>query len=184
MHKHLCDLLRQDAALMQALRAIRSLNLPDAWLGAGAIRNRVWDHLHGFSTPAGGELDVVYFDVEHCGPGFEQMWQARLQAICPGWVWEVTNQAGVHSWRCTPQSPMPPLRSTLDGVSGWPETATALAVRLDEQAQMHVLAPCGLQDLFDLVLRHNPRQVAYDVFLQRLEQKQFLQRWPMLTIQT
>jgi len=33
--------------LMQALAAARGLGLASWCIGAGAVRNRVWDHLHG-----------------------------------------------------------------------------------------------------------------------------------------
>jgi hypothetical protein len=44
-------------------------------------------------------------------------------------------------------------------VSTWPETATSIAVRLLANDELHVVAPCGLADLFGMVLRRNPRTV-------------------------
>ena len=44
------DILWNDAAAMAQLAALRSLELPDAWIGAGFVRNRVWDTLIGRST--------------------------------------------------------------------------------------------------------------------------------------
>ncbi len=180
--QHLHTLLHADAVLMQALHTIHALHLPDAWLGAGAIRNRVWDHLHGWVTPSGGELDLVYFDASNSDPAHEQAVQRQLQQSCPGWQWDVTNQAGVHLWYRDQRHAIAPLQSTADGVAGWPETATAIAVRLNAAQQLELLAPCGLQDLFGLVLRHNPHRVSYATFLERVQVKQFLQRWPGLRL--
>ena len=35
------------AEMLRALQAVARLDLPDAWIGAGFIRNAVWDALHG-----------------------------------------------------------------------------------------------------------------------------------------
>ena len=40
------SILRKDSVRMQCLRAARSLNLPDWYLGAGFLRNAIWDYLH------------------------------------------------------------------------------------------------------------------------------------------
>jgi hypothetical protein len=43
-----------------------------------------------------------------------------------------------------------------DGVATWPETATAVAVRLCVDDSLEVLAPCGVADLLGGVCRRNP----------------------------
>ncbi|GAB6262514.1 hypothetical protein PSSHI_27580 [Photobacterium sp. R1] len=55
--------LRQDDLRMSVLAVVESLNLPQAYVGAGFVRNLVWDHLHGYSPPTPlNDVDVVYFD--------------------------------------------------------------------------------------------------------------------------
>ena len=39
-------------AMMDLLRAVEALNLPDGWIGAGFVRNPVWDALRGFPWSA------------------------------------------------------------------------------------------------------------------------------------
>ncbi|MGI9503863.1 MAG: nucleotidyltransferase family protein, partial [Geminicoccaceae bacterium] len=51
LRQHLTDLIHADPAMMTALAAVRSLALKDGWITAGFVRNRVWDHLHGFPKP-------------------------------------------------------------------------------------------------------------------------------------
>ena len=50
----------------ECLAAVRSLALPDCWIGAGFVRNAVWNALHagvkGFHPPPESDVDVVYFD--------------------------------------------------------------------------------------------------------------------------
>jgi hypothetical protein len=38
--------------MMRVLRAVAAQRLPDGWVGAGFIRNAVWDALHGVPSPA------------------------------------------------------------------------------------------------------------------------------------
>ncbi|MBL8321362.1 MAG: nucleotidyltransferase family protein, partial [Acinetobacter sp.] len=79
-------------------------------------------------------------------------------------------------------APIQPLRSISHAVSLWPETATVVAVRLDAQGNLQILAPLGLADLFQLRLRWNPALVSCTVFLDRARSKGFLAKWPKLKL--
>ncbi|MBY0330468.1 MAG: hypothetical protein K2X49_07350 [Acetobacteraceae bacterium] len=43
----LCAFLAATPGLADALRAVAALALPEAWIGAGCIRNAAWDALSG-----------------------------------------------------------------------------------------------------------------------------------------
>jgi hypothetical protein len=75
-----------------------------------------------------------------------------------------------------------PLVSAADGVGTWPETATAVAIRLLDGDELRVVAPCGLEDLFALVCRRDPRRVSVDHYRRRLREKYIAERWPKVTI--
>jgi uncharacterized protein len=97
--------------------------------------------------------------------------------------WDAKNQAAVHRWYGRVfGGEVPPLASAADGVATWPETATAVAVRLDDGDELRVVAPCGLEDLFALVCRRNPRRVSVDQYRRRLREKRVAERWPKVTI--
>ena len=61
--------------------ASRTCNLPDWAIGAGVLRNLVWDELHGYAqrTPA-RDVDVAYFDAADLSVESEQGWEARLRS--------------------------------------------------------------------------------------------------------
>jgi uncharacterized protein len=67
-------------------------------------------------------------------------------------------------------------------VASWPETATAVAVRLLPDDHLHVIAPCGLDDLFGLVLRRNPTRVSLDEFRRRYREKAIQETWPRVRV--
>ena len=65
----------------------------------------------------------------------------------------------------------------------WPETATAIAVRLAAD-RIEVLAPFGLDDLFAMTVRPTPafEGTKRPVFEQRALKKRWSERWPQVVI--
>ncbi|MFC7461436.1 nucleotidyltransferase family protein [Hydrogenophaga defluvii] len=182
--QQLVALVRQSPALMRALSAGRSLGLPSWCIGAGVVRNLVWDHLHGrgLATPC-DDLDLVYFDANDLSPATEARLRERLSSCCPGPVWDVTNQAAVHLWYAAKfGQEVEPLPSLVAGLATWPEVATAVGVCLTPQDQIDVLAPFGLDDLFNMHVRHNPARASVEAYRQRVRAKRFGQRWPGVVV--
>lgn len=66
-------LIEADAWMMDALQAAERLNLPDWWIGAGFLRNKVWDAIEGKSTEVSHDVDLVYFNSQDTAP--ETDWQ-------------------------------------------------------------------------------------------------------------
>ena len=168
-----------------ALRAVASLELKSWCIGAGAVRNLVWDYLHGHVEPSLlADVDVAYFDADNLSPNAEQELQSALAAKLPGVPWEVTNQAAVHLWfEGYFGHPVKPLRSLDEAVASWPEYATSVGITLDARARLQVIAPWGLDDLFGIKVRRNPTRVSPETYRQRTEQKQYEKRWPRVTVE-
>lgn len=180
----LIAMVRQAAWMMDALRAARELGLRDWCIGAGALRNLVWDHLHGHAQPSSlADVDLAYFDAGCLDGAQDAASQARLCEHLPGLPWEVTNQAAVHLWfeRYFGHA-VEPLVSLHEAVASWPEYATAVGVRLHEDERIEVIAPLGLDDLLGMVVRRNPRRVSVAEFRRRTETKAYPQRWPYVTV--
>jgi hypothetical protein len=172
-------LLRADPVRMALLEAVRTLALPDCWIAAGMVRNASWDHLHGRApAPPDTDIDVIWFDGT-AGRGADRALEERLRGLLPGAAWSVKNQARMHL-----RNGDPPYRDAEDALRYWPDTATAVAVRLDASGELDVLAPFGLRDLFDGVLRPTPHCAARKpwVFSARVAEKAWLTRWPRLHI--
>ena len=178
----LVRLVTSSDQLMTALRCVRTLNLRSWCIGAGMVRNLVWDALHGFGASAPADVDVVYFDAQAAQDADDEL-ERRLRATMPGLNWEVTNQAHVHRWfNSACARIVPPLRSLDDGISTWPEFATCVGVYMAADDSVHVIAPHGLDDLFELRVRHNPSRASTSDFRARVRSKRFLERWPRLIL--
>ncbi|KAF0815139.1 hypothetical protein IGB42_00216 [Andreprevotia sp. IGB-42] len=181
----LIQLIQQTPWLMAALRAVRDLALPDGCIGAGTLRNLVWDHLHDYPTLPSplSDVDVVYFEPGDLSSGRDHALQQHLQQLLTDLQWEVTNQAGVHLWFAAEFGhAVPPLRSIEDAIASWPEPATAVAVALQVDDTLRLIAPLGLDDLFAMRIQRNPARVSVATYRQRLAQKRYAARWPQVSI--
>ena len=91
--------------------------------------------------------------------------------------WEVRNQARMHL-----RNNDKPYKDCFNALEHWAETPTAIGARLVLN-QIELLAPYGVSDLLGLTVRQTPkfihkRQIYYD----RIEEKQWRSKWPLLTI--
>ncbi len=173
--------IEQDAATRSMLATLRELGLPDAYLAAGAIRNLVWDRLHGFEsrTPL-NDVDVVYFDAaDPCPLDSEASAERRLSEKMPGLNWQARNQARMHI-----RNGAEPYGSVVEAMRGWPETATAVGARMEGDGSLSLVCPWGLDDLFALLLKPSPLCPQPEAFAERVAAKNWLVRWPKLRITT
>jgi hypothetical protein len=180
----LIAIARDSDWFMTALRAVRELDLGSWCIGAGAVRNLVWDALHELPEPSAlADVDVAYFDASILAPERDTELQRRLAAMLPNVPWEVTNQAAVHLWfESRFGHAVPPLRSLEEAVGSWPEYATSVGLTLDADDAIKVIAPHGLDDLFDIVVRRNPVRVSVETYRQRVAQKRYEERWPRVRV--
>jgi len=162
---------------MRLLHTVTDLCLPDAWVAAGAVRNAVWDAVHGFrdSTPL-NDVDVVWFDCDRATQAEDARLEAILGAQMPQFVWSVKNQARMHV-----RHEHAPYADCLDAMGAWPETATAIAARLGSSGAIEVQAAYGFDDLLGLLVRRTPR-CTESVFRERLRTKDWLRLWPRLRV--
>jgi hypothetical protein len=183
-HGELRSILLANPWFVDVLEAVQECDPPEWVVGAGVIRNIVWDYLHGFDAPTPTkDVDVAYFDHSDLSRKRDKQLEADLRRRLPTIPWEVTNQAGVHLWYERKFGhQISPIRSVEDGVSRWPETATSVGVHLRPDGELRVIAPCGLDDLLGMVLRRNPKQVTPEYFRERLRRKAIRQKWPRVTV--
>ncbi|MBM3522194.1 MAG: nucleotidyltransferase family protein [Alphaproteobacteria bacterium] len=175
----LLDIIRADIWSMDRLRSVRALGLADWAIGAGFVRGLVWDRLAGKSTrTALPDIDVLYFDAADPHPETEARHEATLAAADPGLPWSVKNQARMHR-----RNGDPPYRSTEHALTSWLETPTCVAVRLEANDELVVMAPFGLEDLFALRVAPTPAgRRKLDQYRARIAAKGWARVWPLAAI--
>jgi hypothetical protein len=163
---------------------VRDLDLGSWCIGAGAIRNLVWDALQGHASPTPlKDVEVAYFDPADLSDERDRRLQRCLEEALPGLPWEVTNQAAVHLWyEQYFGNPVQPLASLEEGLSTWPEYATCVGMWMRADDSLEVIAPHGLEDLFTLTVRRNPVRVSPATYRQRIVEKDYRAKWPRVTV--
>lgn len=171
------ELIQSDDAMMEIIQAASTLDLPDWWICAGLVRSKIWDELHGFSDRTlTQDVDVIYFDSANIDENYEKILEKKLMSILPGVPWSVKNQARMHVI-----NNIPPYTSSEDAISKFPETATALGVKLDKANNLVLTAPCGIEDVLNLEVKPTPfftetKELAA-IYEQRLMKKKWKAIW-------
>lgn len=177
----LVSLLQKDVLRLHLLKLVHDVSGPECWLAAGFVRDAVWGQLHGFQpTKPQGDIDVVWFDTQRTDQEHDTLLEQALRLKAPEYLWSVKNQARMHL-----RNGDAPYQSVADAMRHWPETATAVAVRLGPTGCIEVNAPFGLDDLFQLRLKPGPcfLHAKHVMFEERVRKKNWLQRFPLLHVE-
>src|ERR1700758_643806 len=94
----IANFLADQSRIMSLLRPVAALGIEDCWVGAGLIRNAIWDHLHGIAIEplAESDVDVVYCDYSNARLERDISIESRLIDQFPHVPWSVHNQARMH----------------------------------------------------------------------------------------
>jgi len=160
-----------------------SIALPDCWLSGSTMAQTGWNLRLGL-PPAHGlaDIDLVHFDaadLSHEGEAREAQRIRALFADVPLRI-DIKNQARVHLWYAgTFGNPIPPYRSIAHAIATLPTTASAVAIRPAADG-LAVLAPFGLTDLLDCLVRPNKAQITRILYEAKVAK--WRTRWPGLTV--
>ncbi len=170
-------LIEKDPWMMEILRTVEVLDLRDWWIGAGFVRGKVWDHLHGYKkrTPL-PDIDIIYFDPKAVPIEDEvRIWKI-VKNKYPDLKWSVTNTAFRHI-----RTGSLPYKNSSDCLSHWVETATCVGVSLKD-GNLSLTAPLGTLDLTSLILRPTDDYRNGKEMKKRIKEKLWLRKWPKLKV--
>lgn len=167
----------EDEWMMDILRSAQSLNLPDWWVCAGFVRSKIWDVLHEFHERTDlPDIDVIYFDASNVDEEIEKRFEKILKQRQPTVPWSVKNQARMHTL-----NNVQPYSSSVEAISKFPETATALGLKLDEQGSVILTAPHGIKDVVNYHIRPTPffreTEERLEIFHHRVRDKNWKAVW-------
>jgi hypothetical protein len=162
LEARLSGLVRASPTLMRVLEGVRSLGLPDWRVFSGAVYQTVWNARTGRDPDYGvKDYDVGYFDPDTSWDA-EDVWIKRAAALfAPDLAErvELRNQARVHLWfENRFGEPYAALSRTDEALERFVSPTFAVGIRLEADDRISVAAPFGLQDVFDLRIRPNPKR--------------------------
>lgn len=161
---------------MKALRAVRSLNLPDSLIAAGFVRNAIWDKIYSTSTTL-NDIDVIYFYDLDLSTRRDKVLEEKLRELEPDFPWSVKNQARMHV-----KNGDNPYRNTLDAMSYWPEKQTSIGVLLDSEDNVCLKHCFDLSFQFNGKINQNPKR-EIEIFNARVKDRAWRDSWPKLEIE-
>jgi hypothetical protein len=168
---------------MEVLHRLRDIDLPDWQVFSGAIYQRVFNDLTGRDPDHGiKDYDVAYFDPDTSYEAEDAVIRRVAAAFGPPLreMVEVRNQARVHLWfEGKFGEPYSPLTSSSEALTRFVSLLHAVAVRMEADDSLTVIAPFGLEDLFAMRLRRNPTRASAN--FERVAQGAKA-RWPELEI--
>lgn len=169
-------LIEKDNWMLEILNIVKLLELPDWWICAGFVRSKIWDFLHNFCerTPL-PDVDVIYYDPVIVSEAKEKELEQKLTSYNSSIPWSVKNQARMHI-----KNNVSPYLSSIDAISKFPETATALGVKLDEKNNVILTAPCGIKDVLNLKVKPTPFFAATSERMQIYKDRVRNKNWPSI----
>ena len=171
--------IKEDSERMEVLYLAAELRLPDWCLAAGFVRNLAWDKMHNFSsaTPL-NDIDLIYFDPKDIGKARDRVIEDKLSGISD-FPWSVKNQARMHERNLDK-----PYTSASNAMSYWIEVETAVGARVDDNGEVTIVAPFGVEPLFNYSITLNNKRPKPVDFRKRIAEKRWLEIWQKLTVKS
>ncbi|WP_439472610.1 nucleotidyltransferase family protein [Brevundimonas sp.] len=186
LEARLGDIVRATPDLMHVLTTVRGLGLNDWRVFSGAVYQAVWNDLTGRPASYGiKDYDLGYFDPDTSWDVEDVVIKQVAAAFEPPFrdIVEVRNQARVAEWFSEKFGEVyPPLAHTDEALERFVAPAFAVGVRLEEDDEISVVAPFGLEDVFNLTIRPNPNRPLAKDWNRVIEKAKA--RWPELIVLT
>lgn len=173
-------LLQADTEFMEVAKSIAALNIPNWCIFSGFVRNKVWDHIHGNSSPTkSSDVDLAIY-----APANEKLASTiyqRLKTSHPTYEWDISNLAFTHI-----ENGDEPYTSLYDGLSKELDTIMSIGFSLDQAGQLAIASPHGIEDLINCTIRPTPIIYAHperrQLIADRIAAKQMLAKWPLMQV--
>lgn len=171
-------IIENDKWMMDILHVAQKFNLPDWMIGAGFVRNKVWDYLHGYKNEKvlTRDIDLIYFDKNNIDENKDIQLSKEAKEET-GVNWEIVNQAYTHKWHNRE-----PYKNTEEALADWVEIPTCVAVSINNEGKLQLHAPHGIDDLVNLIVRKNPTCSDSSLYESRVINKRWKEKWPKLNI--
>ncbi len=177
------SILRINPCTKRILENADKLALPNWYLGAGCIAQTVWNYL--IKKPLTSHIndyDLVYFNAEDLDEESENRIAENVKDLfrdLPVKI-DVKNEARVHLWYKEHFGyQIKPYQTIEDAIDTWPTTATCTGVKYSE-GLFRVYAPYGLDDMFQMIVRANKRQITEEIYNNKI--RRWKECWPELKV--
>ncbi len=181
--KRLVDAMAASEAVSEVLGSWDDIALPDCWLVAGAVVQSYWNAVHELPPLHGiNDIDLVYFDPSDLSESSESREAHRISELFDhlNISFDVKNEARVHLWYERKFGyPIEPYTSSESAIDTFPTTVGSIGIRPAGKG-IEAYAAFGFEDLLNMVVRPNKRQVTRNIYTAKTAR--WADLWPLLTI--
>ena len=82
LEDELIKIIEDDIWMLNVLKVVRDLKLKDCWIGAGFLRNKIWDIKHNKKRTKLNDIDVIYFDKSNISEEYDLQLENKLRDKC------------------------------------------------------------------------------------------------------
>lgn len=177
------DIIQKNKVLLEVFDALETIGIRDYYIGAGVIAQTIWNYKTNKDICYGiSDVDIVLYDSNHLDQSYEIDIQEQLLRVLgdfPLWL-DVKNQARVHLWYKEKFGyEINPYTSLESAINTWPTTASSIGLRRTENKWL-IYAPFGIEDLMNLRIVANNRQINEEIYLKK--QLKWQSKWHELII--
>ena len=179
----LANALQENPVVSDLLEHWGAVGLPDCWIVAGVVVQSYWNRVHELPAMHGvSDIDLIYYEPNDLTESSESREARRISEFFEhlGVRFDVKNQARVHLWyEARFGYPIEPYRSSAGAIDTFPTKAGSIGIR-PTLAEIEAYATFGFDDLLNMKVRPNKRQVTREIYWEKVSRWKEL--WPMLVI--
>lgn len=182
--RNLIDTIENNSNLLKIASVLFKYRFESCYFGAGAIAQTVWNVLTNRSIDYGiDDLDIIYFNSVNIEENCESKVIEYLNKSIGTFPFkiDVKNEARVHLWYKQKFGyDIKPYHSAESAIDTWPTTATSVGIRKVSERGWEIYAPFGLDDLFEMNVVANNRQITEKIYNNKV--LKWINKWPELNV--
>ena len=175
----------QNPIAQAVLKVMPKLGLKEWYFTAGGVFQTVWNVELGRDPQAGiKDYDIFYFDDSDLSYEAEDLVIRKAQSLFADVDAdiELRNEARVHLWYEEKFGvPAKPFTSCEDAIDHFASTTCCYGLTIKPDGALHVYAPHGYDNLFNMVLKPNPVLAPQAVY--EAKAKRWTKEWPSLNVE-
>lgn len=151
-------ILEKNKELMQILKFVDSLNLPNYYIAAGSVFQTIWNYFDNLDLNYNiKDIDVIYCDNTDLSVDKDIEIYNKIKDYCNkfnlNYDVDVSNEARMHLWKCEHEGiNMEQYKNSEDAINNWIATVHAIGITLVNN-EIKVYAPYGLSDIYSKTIR-------------------------------
>ena len=177
----LIEIIKKSEIFNKLISELEETNYPNAYICAGFIQQIVYNFANGYDLHKNiKDIDIIYFDQQENKEYDKLVSELLYKGIDKRIEIDIKNQAFVHIWYEEKYGyAIDPYKSIYEAIDSFPTTSTSIGIR-KEKEEYRIYSSFGLDDLFNMILRPNKRQITKEIYDKKKNRiKKF---WPKVRV--